>query len=246
MSAPRSLIMLGGSVGGIGKSTICMLIVDWLTHAKGASVLVVESDDSNPDVGKMYQPQHNAGSGSYPRVIPLNLDIERGWGNLVDACETHPLAHVIVNGGARNIKGLRSHSRPFLEAVAQEGHRRVTMLWVITPKRDCVEVLTQYRQACATPHVTVHVVCNCKSEKDEEFELYENSGLQGEVHADGGRTIRIAPLGSWARVEIDTHRRQITHVVEDKKQFRLSVRTAMSRWRNAAWKEFETLNLIED
>ena len=66
------------------------------------------------------------------------------------------------------------------------------------------------------------------------------------VNARGGLTITIPTLGKPASAQLYTHRMQITEVVENKKNFRVSVRTMMKRWRTPVWGEFEKLHIIED
>jgi len=47
----NKVIIVGGGKGGVGKSTVTLAIVDTLLAAD-QPVLLVESDDSNPDVFK--------------------------------------------------------------------------------------------------------------------------------------------------------------------------------------------------
>ncbi|MBQ5158889.1 protein mobD, partial [Citrobacter freundii] len=45
----KSIYLIGGSKGGVGKSLVTMATVDYLQE-RGESVLLIESDTSNPDV----------------------------------------------------------------------------------------------------------------------------------------------------------------------------------------------------
>ena len=45
----KNIVLIGGSKGGVGKSLVTMATVDLLQEA-GESVVLIESDTSNPDV----------------------------------------------------------------------------------------------------------------------------------------------------------------------------------------------------
>ena len=45
----KTMIMVGGGKGGVGKSTVAMALLDALRQ-EGNEPLYVETDDSNPDV----------------------------------------------------------------------------------------------------------------------------------------------------------------------------------------------------
>ena len=47
----NKIIMVGGGKGGVGKSTVVFSVVDFLL-SKGEKIVLVETDDSNPDTYK--------------------------------------------------------------------------------------------------------------------------------------------------------------------------------------------------
>ncbi len=53
MNAP--IYYIGGSKGGVGKSIVAFAFIDYLI-GKGIKVLLVETDNSNPDVYKTHYP----------------------------------------------------------------------------------------------------------------------------------------------------------------------------------------------
>jgi MinD superfamily P-loop ATPase len=64
----NTIYYIGGSKGGVGKSIITTVLVQFLFDRYGESkaIHLVETDESNPDVGRIY-------SGKIP-VTPLVLD----------------------------------------------------------------------------------------------------------------------------------------------------------------------------
>ena len=56
MNAP--IYYVGGSKGGVGKSLMAFALIDYLA-SHGNKILLIESDNSNPDVYKAHQPHQN-------------------------------------------------------------------------------------------------------------------------------------------------------------------------------------------
>ena len=71
----KSIYLIGGSKGGVGKSLVTMATVDYLQE-RGESVLLIESDTSNPDVWKAYKES--------TETELINLDEADGWIQLVN------------------------------------------------------------------------------------------------------------------------------------------------------------------
>ena len=195
MAQTASLILVGGSKGGVGKSLVSVALIDWLLCDKGANVVVVDSDDSNPDVHRVYEA---ASKGpDYPELRALNLDVEAGWIGLADCCEAHPDAHVVVNTGGRNITGLLAHAGLFLDAIATELPHRVVMLWVTNGQRDSVVLLARYLNGRGDDSpIMVHVVCNCAETPERDFSLYLNSQTAQRITRTGGRVMAVP---TWPR-----------------------------------------------
>ena len=67
------LYFIGGSKGGVGKSFLSMALADYLTKYKNRKIILVESDTSNPDVGKTFAQNDDV------EVLSLSLDNADGW-----------------------------------------------------------------------------------------------------------------------------------------------------------------------
>jgi hypothetical protein len=66
----KSLFLVGGGEGGVGKSLLSMTVVDYL-DGTGSGPFLVERDTSVPDVYKTYK---DAVGGEL-----VNLDEREGW-----------------------------------------------------------------------------------------------------------------------------------------------------------------------
>ena len=72
------LYFIGGSKGGVGKSILSMLLADFLTQCRKRKIILIESDTSNPDVGKTFTHSDDV------EVLSLSLDEADGWIELVN------------------------------------------------------------------------------------------------------------------------------------------------------------------
>ena len=93
---------IGGSKGGVGKSMMTVVILDYLLE-QGEKVLLVECDTSNPDVWKAY--------GSEMEGELIDLDEADGWIRLVNVCDADRSRVVVVNTAARNNDGVSQYGR---------------------------------------------------------------------------------------------------------------------------------------
>ena len=242
MAQVASLILVGGTKGGVGKSLATIVFIDWLLFDKGANdVVIVDSDTDNPDVYRVFVGASK--EFGYPELKALNLDVEAGWLALANCCETHQNAHVVVNTGGRNIAGLLAHAGPFLDAVEAELPHRVAMLWVTNGQHDSVSMLARYlEERGGDSPIPVHVLCNCVELPDRDFGLYVNSLTAQRVKDTGGRVMVMPTLVKAAADEIDNKNREIRAIVQRDPQNSLGVRIAMARWRSKMWAGFNTLD----
>jgi nucleoside-diphosphate-sugar epimerase len=91
------IYMVGGSKGGVGKSFVALALVDYLQRMN-ARVVLVETDTANPDVMKAVADEIDCAS--------CDLDDAGGWIDLVNVCDAHRDATIIVNTAARNQTGV--------------------------------------------------------------------------------------------------------------------------------------------
>ncbi len=91
------IFYVGGSKGGVGKSKMSFALVDYLL-GKGEKVLLIESDNSNPDVYKAHEPYKN----DMLACGIMDLDNSDGWLDLVDSVEDYPEHIMVINSAARS------------------------------------------------------------------------------------------------------------------------------------------------
>ncbi len=117
------IYMVSGSKGGVGKSIVAMALLDYLCQI-GKECLLIETDNSNPDVYKAYE--------QTVQCEILNLDKSDGWMDLVNLCDEPENRGkvIVINGAARSSDGVDKFGE-ILKGILQELNRELITLWVI-------------------------------------------------------------------------------------------------------------------
>ncbi len=217
----KQIYLIGGSKGGVGKSLVTMALVDHLLE-QGESVLLVESDTSNPDVWKAYKDAVDAHL--------LNLDEADGWIELVNLCDNAPKSVAVVNTAARNNRGVSAYGQT-LNSTLAELKRKLVTLWVINRQRDSLELLKEYM--AAIPNAEVHVVRNGYFGEEKKFELYNGSNVRKTVEDQGGKSVTFPDLAD--RVSDDIYSKRLS-IARASKELPLGNRAELSRWKGAVAK----------
>ena len=220
----KNIVLIGGSKGGVGKSLVTMATVDLLQGA-GESVLLIESDTSNPDVWKNYKDEVD--------TELIDLDQADGWIELVNLCDSKPDSVVVLNTAARNNTGVSSYGET-LNSTLAELKRKLVTLWVINRQRDSLELLKGYMDAL--PNAAVHVVRNGYFGEEKKFELYNGSKLRKDVEERGGQSITFPDLAD--RVSDDLYSKRLS-IAKAATELPLGNRAELLRWRGEVKKSLE-------
>ena len=219
----RSLYLVTGGKGGVGKSILSMLLVDFLTQYLKKKILLIESDTSNPDVGKTFANNENV------EVVFLSLDNADGWIELVNHCETKDM-DIVINFAARSGEAIKKFAGTLIESL-EELNRILITFWLINRQRDSVELL-------AVPG-ELHVVRNTFYGEPHKFELFNNSKIRSEVEKRGA-TIDCPDLAD--RVADDLYSGRLS-IAKAAVEMPLGNRAELKRWRSIAWKMFDDIGI---
>ncbi len=211
-----SLYISGGSKGGVGKSILTMAFLDHL-QAQEKVPLLIESDDSNPDVWKAYRDSIDC--------AVLNLEEEAGWLSLLDHFASYD-GPIVVNTGARNIGAIERYA-PLLLQGQKELQKPIYTLWIINRGRDSVELLKNHMDALGE-HPT-WVFRNLFFGPSESFNRYNDSKLRKQINPLGG-TLDFPELA--ARVIDALHDQRLT-INEAEKQLPFGNKIALQGWRSS-------------
>lgn len=212
----KSIYLIGGSKGGVGKTIVSIAITDLLLQ-QGESVLLIDSDTSNPDVWKSYKGE--------TECELVNLDDADGWIHLVNLCDSKPDSIVVINTAARNNKGVSAYGET-LNSTLAELKRKLVTLWVINRQRDSLELLKEFMDAI--PNADVHVIRNGHFGEEKKFELYNSSKIRKSLEDKGGMSLTFPDLADRVSDDIYSKRMSITAAI---RELPLGNRAELLRWR---------------
>lgn len=211
----KPLYMVGGSKGGVGKTMICMSLLDYM-RARSEDVLLIETDTSNPDVAKAY--------GDVVKTETINLDERDGWLVMLDALDAHRSATVVINSAARSNMSVMRYGATLNSSLAELKRKMIT-LWVINRQRDSLELLRDYMHVMT--HSRTHVVRNAYWGADDKYELYNNSKTRTSVEDAGGLTLTFPDLADRVADELYSKRLRIE---DAQKILTIGNRAELQRW----------------
>jgi len=213
----KSIFLVGGGKGGVGKSLFSMTVVDYL-NGHGGGAFLVETDTSVPDVYKTYQDDIEGEL--------VNLDEREGWIDLVNLVESRPESTFVINTGARNQTGISNFGRTLSKALP-ELDRALVVFWMIDRKRESLELLADFREAI--PEAEVHVVRNMYLGAEKKFELYNGSNMKAEIESRGGRSLNLPELADRVTDAMNKSRLTIERALGE---LSLGDRMELERWRD--------------
>jgi len=220
----KNIYLVGGSKGGVGKSTVTMATLDYLSY-HGESVVLIETDTTNPDVAKAYK-------GTIPIEL-VNLDEADGWIHLVNIFDSAPESTFVINTAARNNQGVTAYGET-LNSTLADLQRKLITLWVVNRQRDSLELLIEYMDAIS--NAQVHVVRNSYFGDERKFELYNNSKTRKLIEDKGGRSLTFPELADRVMDDLYTRRLSIEIAL---KELPLGNRAELMRWRNEVKKALD-------
>jgi hypothetical protein len=208
------VVMVSGSKGGVGKSTVCMALVHYLLKRE-EELLLVEADTANPDVGKVY--------GKSVETLYLNLDEKEGWMDLTNHLAEHPGKTAIINTPARSGEGVKLYGMLLSESL-QDLNRELVTLWVINSQRDSLQLLREYLDAMQSG--ITHVLRNLYHGPERKFELYNTSKIRETIES-AGKTLNFPDVADRISDLLHSERSMIEAVIENAP---LGNRAEVNRW----------------
>ena len=219
----KNLVYVGGSKGGTGKSMVCMALVNhFRTQFPRDEILLIETDSSNPDVGRLYRRTEGVISSG----LLLNED-DSGWMRMVDDIAKTSVRHVVINSMAASNLGIQSHGA-LLDNNILNGRLDVkfSVFWALNRNKDSVVLLRDFLKWMKS--ATVYPVLNLYFGKEEEFLFYRAaSDIQQMILDRGGRSLVFPGLNDLIADRLYTDE---INLEELPSHLGLGMRTGLERW----------------
>jgi hypothetical protein len=230
----KNLVYVGGSKGGTGKSLVCMALVDYFRRIfPEDEILLIETDSSNPDVGRLYRNTNGVSTEGL-----LLDDEEKGWVEMVDIIGETSARHVIINSMAAANLGVQVQG-PLLDRNILDGRLKVNfnVLWVINRGKDSVTLLRDFLGYIRS--AVVYPVLNLYFGREEEFSFYRSSRDVQEMIAErGGRQLTFPNLNDLIADKLYTEEISLEKLPP---QLKLGMRTSLERWLGIVKRTFDEI-----
>ncbi len=232
-----TIFYVGGGKGGVGKSLLSMALVQFLIDRYGGekTVCLIESDSSNPDVGRVYK-------GKIPVTAALLDEDEKGWILAANTIEKQCDALFVINSAARSMMGIRKNGGNF-SAVLESGMLPYDLVtfWPMNRQKDSVLLLEDFLQY--VKYGAVYPVRNQYFGAEDDFTLYTRRLEESELLA--GRiadTLDFPPLADIIADDFYTGGRTIPETVAALGAF---AGQSFLSWRNRVYRMFDETGLFE-
>jgi hypothetical protein len=219
----KQIIFSDGRKGGIGKSTTCICIIDYLLKQQGKNILLVDADHTNPEVARLFQNNKQIACLTYD----LHLDSE--WMELGHSIEKHSkhIDYVVVNLPAAMDIG------PFLEhygdSIRELGFE-ISVFFTITKQADSINLLGHSLHTGSLKFANHRVVVkNGFFGLEDEFIRFDESDTKKTLLKMDGKIIYFRELFFKSYdLCLDQHQKTFSQAVED--EMMLFTRHQIKRW----------------
>ena len=187
----KPIWFVAGSKGGIGKSTVAQLLIDYAKTRRQEQVYLVDTDSTNPDVARPYSitPDVNV---AFDTIVARGV---QDWLYILEAAKAHPQRVCIINGAAGDLDTLRDASH-LLTQVSQE--RELVVWWVVSGDVESVVLLYRYIEimgsAAERPHRRLVVTLNPGLGNEKRFRDYYESKIARRVQDERCPVVRLPYL----------------------------------------------------
>lgn len=238
MAAKRTLTLIHGDKGGIGKSMTANAVADFLlSKGIGNSLRIVDADQRNPDVARMF-----------PDIaIKIGLLTHDGWNELYDYIAANPDCDFLVNlpagAGAQIEKEVET-----LREFCTDQDLKVVMFFPIDRLNDTINLL---KAACATigplSRRNTVVVKNLFFGDAHKFTKFDESDIRRAIEGLQGRIIEMPELNAdvVSAVMGDYHSENAKECVRFSTLLasnpRPSMKFDLAKWQRTMWDQYESI-----
>lgn len=189
----RTLTLIHGDKGGVGKSMTANSVADYLiSSGTSPNLLVVDSDQRNPDVSRMYS----------DRSVRINLLEHDGWNKLYDYIEANPESDILVNLPAQVGKQIPNEVE-HLKMVLSDANMELLMFFVLDRQSDTVNLLTlalaDLGPLCRS---NVAIVKNLFYGAANRFFHFEKSPIKVQAEKVKAKILEMPELNDEAALEV--------------------------------------------
>ena len=222
-----TIVYIGGDKGGVGKSMVAIALSDYVKHALGAPVLLIEKDPVNPDAAKCLEHEIDG-------VLMADTAAPEGLRDLLNAIEAHGESRTVINAGARDNRAMEKFGA-YLVSGAAALDATLAAGWVINAERDSLLALRRFLEIFPGK---IWVIGNQFFDESGEFSIYMGSSVRAEIEKRGGSLLVFPVLPHLLAAAIRNDRLSPS---AQRKNGALFERISLEHWRAGAADVFRTM-----
>jgi hypothetical protein len=219
----NSVTMINNGKGGVGKSTVCNMMIEH--NIKNAiSTKLVETDTENPDVYNVFNEKIDC--------TQIDLKSKEGWIELINFIAENADAAIIINMAAGLGNSLIQFGSFFCDDL-KELNRPLDMFWVINRQKDSIILLNKAVESLPGLRSKI-VVKNLYWGDATKFLLWENSQSKENFENTGGITVCFPELNDLIADSISINRHSYVDVANKVVDggFQFGHQRDLQRWTN--------------
>jgi hypothetical protein len=199
------IYLSAGSKGGVGKSWVAQLLI---AHHKPENCIVIETDDSNPDVYK-------SSEGKVHQLHAISLREKSGWLKLIDVLEqSDKRKHIVINCQAADKAAFNSFST--LLGQALEILKREAIIFCTLDKDvDGANLLASMLKS-KPAHTTLHAVLNKHFDNNlNEFVVTSKTEVLKSLADQGGQVLSVEKAEDVVFYAVKNDRKLISELIHE-------------------------------
>lgn len=226
--AEKTILLVGGDKGGVGKSTIARAVADYL-EANSVTFLAYDGDDANPTFLRFFK---NA-----TRICTKTI---KGFEPLINGLEAAQTVQLVDLGAGTSITLSQfAEATGFVELAHSLG-ARIVLLFALAPSSDSIALLKTISERYGS---SIQYVIAKSNAIPGTWDLWEGSKTRKRLVEEGAVEIEIPALDAEAYSRVDTLSLRWLAASTDK-QLPLASRAYIHRWREKVLAELGRANLF--
>ena len=224
----KTIFFVGGTKGGVGKSTISIFLIDYFLE-NNKSIALCETDNGNPDVYKVYQKLLTADNKNL--LSTFDISKNGGWVDMFNFIGDLPddVTNILINTKGGNIEtiDLMIKDESTKNLLSYDDLINFHIIWVVGDDKDGISVLLEFLKKTEYTNFKIDVLLNNNFQQNND--IIKNSELQENISKFGGNIFNFPKISRSSFLEQVRLKR--TPISEIYKTLKFGDRIEMERYR---------------
>lgn len=221
----KTIFFVGGTKGGVGKSTISIFLIDYFLE-NNQSIALCETDNGNPDVYKVYQQLLTA-----DKKNTFDISQRDGWLDMFNFIGELPddVTNILINTKGGNVETieLMMKDETIKNLLNQDDFMNFHIIWVVGDDKDGISVLLKFLENTEYTNFKIDILLNNNFQQNND--IIKNSKLQEKISKFGGNIFNFPKVSRSSFLEqVRLYRTPLSEIY---KTLKFGDRIEMERYR---------------